>query len=150
MATVINHVGICVSDLERSRLFYQEVLGFELLREVDAPDEVTTKLADLAPPVGLKAVFLERDGFVLEVLYFAAAGANVPPRPRVMNDLGLTHISFSVDDVEVTVAKAVEHGGRVLENTQIDIGFGNSIMICDPDGQRLELFPMAYRTFLPD
>ena len=58
-----------------------------------------------------------------------------------MNEIGLTHISVSVDDIDATAAKAVELGGSVLEQTNV----GAAVMIRDPDGQLLELLPMTYR-----
>ncbi len=142
---VFNHVGQCVTDLDRSRRFYEEVLGFELWREFDAPDEMTAKLLDLPQPVGLKAVYLRQGEFVLELLHYAGAGTN-PYRQRVMNDVGLTHISVSVADIDAVAAKAAEYGGTVLEQTHV----GAAVMIRDPDGQLVELLPMAYRDHLPD
>lgn len=144
MGSVFNHVGHCVADLERSRRFYVEVLGFEPWYEFVAPDATTARLLDLPEPVGLTAVYLRRDGFVLELLSFADAGTN-PPQPRVMNDVGLTHISVSVDDIDATAARAVEYGGSVLERTNI----GMAVMIRDPEGQLIELLPMSFRDNLP-
>jgi lactoylglutathione lyase len=145
MDPVINHIGLCVTDVTRTRRFYEEVLGFEYWRDLEPPDEMTSKLIDLPPPIGVKAVYLRRGDFVLELMYFAEAGAHAPARPRVMNEIGLTHLSVSVDDIDATAAKAVECGGSVLEQTNVG---GLAVMIRDPDGQLLELLPMAYRDSL--
>jgi predicted lactoylglutathione lyase len=56
-----------------------------------------------------------------------------------MNDPGLTHLSLSCD-LERVVARVGELGGEVLADT--DIGFG--VFVRDPDGQLLELLPLAY------
>ena len=146
MGSVFNHVGHCVTDVERSRRFYEEVLGFEFWREYDAPDDMTAQLLDLPAPVGLTAVYLRQGEFVLELLGYRDIETMPPPRPRVMNEIGLTHISVSVDDIDATAAKAVEYGGSVLEQTNV----GAAVMIRDPDGQLLELLPMGYRASLPD
>jgi predicted enzyme related to lactoylglutathione lyase len=82
---------------------------------------------------------------VLELLSYADAGTN-PYRERVMNDIGLTHISVSVDNIEATAAKVTEYGGTVLHDTNV----GAAVMIRDPDGQLIELLTMAYRDNLPD
>ena len=90
-------------------------------------------------PVGLTAVYLEREGFVLELLHFERDG-NDAARSRSFTEPGLTHLSFTVADVAATCARVAELGGEVLADT--DMG-GRAIMIRDPDGQLLELMPEA-------
>jgi predicted enzyme related to lactoylglutathione lyase len=107
---------------------------------------MVSKLVDLPEPVGVQAVYLRRGGFVLELMEYTAAGSVAPARPRVMNEIGLTHLSVAVDDIDATAARAVEHGGSVLPQTHI----GAAVMIRDPDGQLLELLPTGYRASLPD
>jgi catechol 2,3-dioxygenase-like lactoylglutathione lyase family enzyme len=139
--TTFNHIGHCVTDLDRSRRFYEEALGFTHQRDLQVPDGPASQLLRVPAPVGMTAVYLERDGFVLELLHFAREG-NDPQRERSFTEPGLTHLSFSVDDIPATCALVVEHGGQVLEDT--DMG-GRAIMVTDPDGQLLELLPMSYR-----
>ena len=138
---VVNHVGLCVTDLERSRRFYEAVLGFTHQRDLPVPDVAASRLLQVPEPVGCTAVYLERDGFVLELLHFDREG-NAPRRERSFTEPGLTHISFSVDDVDATCALVEQHGGTVLHDT--DMG-GLAINVRDPDGQILELLPMSYR-----
>jgi catechol 2,3-dioxygenase-like lactoylglutathione lyase family enzyme len=140
-----NHTGQVVTDLERSKRFYQDVLGFEFWYEINPPDEATAKLSSLEPPLGVTASYLCRDGFVLEFLHYSEPGATAPYRPRTMNEPGLTHLSISVDDIRATAEKAVEYGGEILEDTDL----GMAIFIRDPDGQLLELLPATYRENLP-
>ena len=140
--SAFNHIGLCVTDLARSRRFYEELLGFTFRNDLTAPDGPTAKLLRIAPPVGLSAVYLERDGFVLELIHFAREG-NAPRRDRDFTEPGLTHLSVSVDDIAATCACVAELGGEVLADT--DLG-GMAVMIRDPDGQLIELLPMSYRT----
>ena len=142
---VFNHVGQCVTDLARSRRFYEDVFGFELWREITPADRPSDQLLRLTPPIGLTACYLRRDGLVLELLHFAGVGARPgPPRARAMNEPGLTHVSVSVDDIDETCRAVAAHGGEVLDDT--NIGFG--MFVRDPDGQLIELLPMAYRDSL--
>ncbi len=136
MATV-NHVGLCVTDLERSRAFYEGALGFRPRSDLPVPDGPAGTLLRVAPPVGLRAVYLERDGWVLELLQFDRPG-NEPRRDRSFTEPGLTHLSFSVRDLPYTVDRVRQLGGEVLEDTEIP---GMAVMVRDPDGQLLELLP---------
>jgi catechol 2,3-dioxygenase-like lactoylglutathione lyase family enzyme len=127
-------VGQCVTDLERSKRFYTEVFGFEVARELHPPDQGSAELLRLPPPLGMTACYLKRDDFVLELLHFADAGL-VPGDERVVNQLGLTHISLSVDSMDDALAAVEAHGGEVLADTNI----GVAVFVKDPDGQLIEL-----------
>ncbi len=136
---VFNHVGQCVTDLERSRRFYVELLGFEPWRQINPPDELTATLLGLAGPLGMTACYLRRDGLVLELLHFAERDAERPAARRAMDEPGLTHISLSCDVPDVC-RRIVDYGGEVLSHTDI----GNAVFVSDPDGQLVELLPLAY------
>src|SRR3954452_3250 len=135
-----NHTGQVVTDLERSKRFYQEVFGFKFWYEIQPPDEATAKLSCLKPPLGMTASYLTLDGFVLELMHFSAEGAGAPYRPRTMNEPGLTHLSISVDDIKATAARVVEYGGQVVEESDV----GVALFIRDPDGQLVERLSATY------
>jgi catechol 2,3-dioxygenase-like lactoylglutathione lyase family enzyme len=142
--SVVNHVGLAVTDIERSRRFYEELLGFTFKNELDVPDVAATKMFVLDAPVGMRAAYLERDGWVLELLTFAPS-VQSPRRDRSIAEPGLTHISLSVDDVDATCRRVVELGGEVLGDRSFP---GMVMLIRDPDGQLIELLPMSYRESL--
>jgi catechol 2,3-dioxygenase-like lactoylglutathione lyase family enzyme len=137
--SVVNHVGTCVTDLDRSMRFYEGVFGFRETRRLVVPDAPAATLLRVKPPVGLTAVYLELGNTVLELLHFDRAD-NEPRRDRSFTEPGLTHLSFTVDDVAASCALVRELGGEVLEDT--DVG-GFAILVRDPDGQLLELLPSA-------
>jgi lactoylglutathione lyase len=141
---VFNHVGLCVTDLERARRFYENVLSFRYWWELDAPEEGTSVLLQLPQPVGLHAMYLLRDGLVLELLHYRSADVK-PWQLRIMAEPGLTHLSFSVDDVAEAVRRVVPNGGQVIEETDIKA----AVMIRDPDGQLIELTSADWRNALP-
>ena len=142
--SAFNHVGQCVTDLDRSKRVYCELLGFVVEREISPPDESSAQLMSLAPPLAMTAAYLVRDGLVLELLHFAAAGQTQPFRERTMNEPGLTHLSLSVDDIDDVCARVPEYGGEVITASNI----GAAVFVRDPDGQLLELLPMVYRRHL--
>lgn len=136
--TVVNHVGLCVTDVERSRRFYEEALGFTFQRDLRPPDSATAPLLQLEEPVGLTAAYLTLGDFTLELLHYERPAGARPA--RVMDEPGLTHLSFTVDDVPATLAGVRAHGGDVVESSDI----GLAVMIRDPDGQLLELLPARH------
>jgi catechol 2,3-dioxygenase-like lactoylglutathione lyase family enzyme len=136
--SVVNHVGLCVTDLDRSRHFYEDALGFTHRNDLPVPDGPASRLLQVPAPVGLTAVYLTLGEFVLELLHFAREG-NDPARARSFTEPGLTHLSFSVPDVAATCARVRDLGGEVLADT--DMG-GHAILVRDPDGQLLELMPL--------
>jgi catechol 2,3-dioxygenase-like lactoylglutathione lyase family enzyme len=131
--SVVNHIGLCVHDIDRSRRFYEDLLGFEYEREMAPPDDITGRLLQLAPPLGLRAVYLRKDGLVLELL--AYAGRRLPRRERSMDEPGLTHISIGAQDHRALLDRVEALGGTVV--TASDIGV--AVFIRDPDGQLIEL-----------
>jgi lactoylglutathione lyase len=136
--SVVNHVGLCVTDLDRSRRFYEEALGFAHRNDLPVHDAAASRLLQVPAPVGLTAVYLTLGDFVLELLHFAREG-NAPARERSFTEPGLTHLSFSVPDVAASCALVRDLGGEVLEDTDVD---GRAILVRDPDGQILELMPL--------
>jgi catechol 2,3-dioxygenase-like lactoylglutathione lyase family enzyme len=144
LRVAFNHVGLCVTDLERSRQFYENVLEFQYWWELDAPDEGTSVLLQIPEPVDLHAVYLVRDGLVLELLHYRSAGVRAL-RERVMNEPGLTHLSLAVDDIPGALRRVPANGGTVVEETDIKA----AIMIRDPDGQLIELTTADWANSLP-
>ena len=73
----------------------------------------------------------------IELLHFGeppATGAASTAR----NQIGFTHLSFFVDDVDATAARLAQLGGRVLDETRARLGY-EVVFVADPDGARVEL-----------
>jgi len=144
MSSIVNHVGLAVNDLDASRRFYEEVLGFTFRNEITVPDAAVSHMFALQEPIGMRAAYLVCDGWVLELMAFEDGGV-AEPRDRAFNERGLTHLSICVDDIEDTESKAAAYGGEVLADRSYK---GIVSVIRDPDGQLIELLPMTYRDTL--
>src|SRR5262245_24785298 len=142
--TVFNHVGLCVADRGRSRRFYEGLLGFQFWWELEVPDDGAEQLLQLAKPLGVHATYLVRDGFVLELIDFTEREVRAG-QERVMDQVGLTHISFSVSDLGGVLEQVEGFGGAVVDETVS----AQSAMIRDPDGQLLELLSDGWLSVLP-
>jgi lactoylglutathione lyase len=64
-----------------------------------------------------------------------------------MNELGLTHLSLRVDDVEATATTVEALGGTVVRTTRTSIPLGHTtlefVYCTDPDGVRIELMDLG-------
>lgn len=145
-APSVNHVGICVRDLERARRFYVEALGFRPWWELDVPDESAARLLQLSPPLGTHAVYLANGRFVLELVHYRDHPVVAAAGDRAMDATGLTHLSLAVDDVDAAAAKVEALGGQVLHATAMG---GAAVMVRDPDGQLLELTTRRFPAMRP-
>jgi glyoxylase I family protein len=98
MINKVHHIAIICSDYQKSKKFYTEVLGLEVIREVYRESRQSFKLD------------LELNGtYVVELFSFP----NPPQRVSRPEALGLRHLAFEVDDLE----KVIEH----LEKFQIEV-----------------------------
>jgi catechol 2,3-dioxygenase-like lactoylglutathione lyase family enzyme len=114
--TGINHVVLHVTDLERSKRFYLDVLGFE--------DRAIT-----GGPPSMKASFLRCGGQGLD-LFEVAGDAH---GGEEMNHMAL---NVAAEDLDQLVACLSEAGVDASHRTP-----RNSVFISDPDGHRLEMLP---------
>jgi catechol 2,3-dioxygenase-like lactoylglutathione lyase family enzyme len=141
--TALFHVGITVSDLERSVRFYTLGLGFEeVVRQTgDAPYLALTGY----PGVEIAAAFvrLPGDGLVLELQEYRRVDAG-PPREPGTAPVGSSHVSLRVGDLESALGRAERFGGRrVTDPVAVDRGINNgarAVYLRDPDGYTIELF----------
>ena len=136
----LSHIGICVSELERSVRFYRDILGFQELSRLQLKGPEPERMLNIAGGE-LQAVYLEREGTRLELLFYPAAGHQGTATPRPMNALGFTHLSLRVADLDAVLAAIEQGGGKSLAETRIDNKAWGSkaIFVTDPDGLRIEL-----------
>ena len=136
----VSHIGICVSDWKRSLRFYSDLLGFRYVREIELTGEPAATLLQL-DGVAFRAIYIEREGLRIELLHYDEPPAHSGPTPRPMNQLGFTHLSLRVDDLDASLERFAAAGVEVLEQTRIGIPEANTnaVFIADPDGTLIEL-----------
>jgi catechol 2,3-dioxygenase-like lactoylglutathione lyase family enzyme len=135
-----SHVGLCVSDLERSMRFYCDGLGFERSDGYDLDSSVVAGLdaaLEVPGPAVLRSQMIVLDGLRLELLHYTSPAVEGRPSSH-RNQLGLTHLSFWVDDLEATADRLVECGGTLMADTRQSPGV-ELVFLADPDGTRVEL-----------
>ena len=120
-----HHIAIICSDYSRSKHFYTQVLGLDIVSEVYREQRNSYKL-DLKLP----------DGLQIELFSFT----NPPARLSYPEACGLRHLAFEVPDVENAIEELKGHGVEV-EQVRIDEYTGKRFtFFADPDGLPLELY----------
>ncbi len=123
---ITGHVGLNVSSLERSRDFYTDILGFDVMGQSNAD--------------GRRYAFLGKDSNLVLTLWQQSDGRFEKGRP------GLHHLSFQAADIE-----AVREAERKLRARGTHFHYdgvvphaegaqSGGIYFEDPDGIRLEIF----------
>ena len=121
----LHHIAIICSDYERSKKFYTDVLGFEVLNEVYRKERDSYKL-DLA----LNGQYL------IELFSFP----NTPPRPTQPEACGLRHIAFAVADIESCIRELAEHGVIAEPIRTDEYTHKKFTYFRDPDDLPIELY----------
>ena len=121
----VHHIAIICTDYQKSKRFYTEILGFEILNEVYREQRESYMLE------------LALNGqYVIELFSFP----NPPKRPSRPEAAGLRHLAFEVDDVAETKKELEAHQIKV-EDIRIDEYTGKRFTFFeDPDHLPLEIY----------
>lgn len=139
-----SHLGICVTNVDRSIRFYTEVLGFVEVSRTAVGAEVGPLIEVESSELRLRSHFLERDSMRIELMEFDEPKPIGTGARGAFNTLGLTHLAIRVSDVASVLPGVRRHGGTLLEQTRVgraDMGV-ELIYVLDPDGVRIELIQL--------
>lgn len=133
--TGLHHVRLTVSDLARSRAFYEEVLGFEVAAQ--SPGDPSDPAVRRDPAQLYGGVIYQTNGILFGLRPVASAGDTFDSERT-----GLDHLSFAVADRGAldAAATAMEEQGITHGEVLVLDAFGIAILsFSDPDGVHLEL-----------
>ncbi len=111
-----HHVSISVSDIERARAFYGELLG---LAEIERPD------------FGFPGAWYAAGGVQLHLIETPKGAKQAEPTPNPIAG----HTAFEIDDYE-SVRNALKAKGLELLETRAEVG---QLFVHDPDRNVIEL-----------
>ena len=115
-------VRYLVSDVERSRAFYRDVLGFE-------------EGFDMLPAFAM----VRRGDLALWLAGPSSSAARPMPDGRAPEPGGWNRFVVEVDDLDAIVARLRE-AGAAFRNEIVKGPGGRQILVDDPDGNPIELF----------
>ena len=121
----IHHIAISVRNLKRTKMFYQDIFGFNEIQRFERKD------------LNGKAIFMKLGGIQIEIWKFKDC---VEPGDDITNFkiIGLRHIAFSVNNLD----KIYKNLKPRIEITKPILGAsGQMYCFCkDPDGILIELY----------
>ena len=120
----IDHVGLTVTDMDRSLRFYCEVLGLELLRRLPRGG---AGIAVAVLKVGAQEINMFSDP--------AFVAARPGDTPAVIDHFCLEVESVAIDDL----VGALRQAGVEIAKGPVQRRDGTSLFVSDPDGCRVEL-----------
>ena len=142
-ATCVTHVGVCVRDMAESLKFYRDALGMKVVGE-----KITDITEGGTQTARLDNYSLERntrhwvslsygDDLTPTLTLTSHPGEKADGKPILLDQVGISHISFGVADV-AELADELEAKGYELagsrESYTDSTGEIRSIYVRDPDG----------------
>jgi catechol 2,3-dioxygenase-like lactoylglutathione lyase family enzyme len=139
MLKAVHHTAISTSDLDRLIHFYCDLLGFEIEREFnwEKGTEIADKITGLKDSAS-KAAMLKLGDFRLELFQYSSPTPKLGDINRPVCDHGLTHLAFTVDDLDSLYEKLVS-SGMVFHCPPQDAITAKVTYGRDPDGNVVEL-----------
>ena|SRR5665647_65325 len=125
MLNRIHHTSIICSNYEKSKTFYTEILGLEIIRETFRKERQSYKLD------------LSLNGeYIIELFSFPSP----PQRPSRPEATGLRHIAFEVDDLN-KVIQQLKKWNITTEPIRLDETTNKHFtFFSDPDNLPIELY----------
>lgn len=142
----LHHIGLSVSNLERSIAFYRDLIGLTVRER----EEMTGgQLEPVTGVAGSRVRIADLDfgnGLTLELLqYLVPAGGAIHPRPT---DAGHIHVGIEIKDLDAVYRRLLDAGASVRVGPSVLKGAGpywtgaRVVNVLDPDGITVELVQM--------
>ena len=138
----IHHVGLTVSDIERSIDFYRRALCCEVTQTGVAEGEEVGRTQGLGDVRIRYAYLTAGGGSLLELLqYDRPAGTQTIAYGRA--DTGAGHVCFVVDDIDATHERLLGEKVTVLAGPLDFVSSGiRALYFLDPDGILLQIYQL--------
>jgi len=136
-----DHTGITVSDIERSLVFWRDVLGFELSHRAHQKGELAEQITGVIGAEILIAV-VKAPGHKIELLEYRAPENRKRQDQLRPCDLGAVHIALTVEDLDDLLKTIAASGWKAAGEPQtLTVGPNAGkrvIYVRDPDGTTIE------------
>jgi catechol 2,3-dioxygenase-like lactoylglutathione lyase family enzyme len=144
-SAAVDAIALTVADADRSAAFFEQVLGFERVSEVEVEGGAWESFQSVFP-LRLRVVRLRLGDEALELHEYLAPRGRPMPADTRGNDLWFQHVAIVVRDMDAAYARLREHrvahassGPQTLPAWNPSAGGIRAFYFRDPDGHILEL-----------
>ncbi len=138
--SLVNHVGLTVTDLDASVAFYTGIVGMtEQVRTTSGGDWFDTLTGNDGAVIGV--AMLQSPGVTLQLVQYERGGAGKVATGH--NRAGNVHLCINVDDVDATRASVVAAGLAATPIVALPVPGMRSFYTADPDGVPVEFLHAA-------
>lgn len=138
----VTHIGITVSDLERSTRFYCDCFGFTYVRGAHFTQPFFEKNHSLygLPPetTECKTAVLQSPGCAVQLELFRFS-SHLEPQRVPWNRNGITHFALTTADVDGLAQQLRENGAEFCMDVGVRPDGGKWVFVRDPDGNLIEV-----------
>ena len=154
--TSINHIAISVSDLEKGLKWYQEVMGFTIVRgpvELKSDDILVGRaLKNIFGPKfkKLKIVWMSSANNIgVEIFQFIQPKQLVKKKKIEYWSGGVIHVSVTERNVEDLLSQVTKNGGKQISKIwELDPKKHHKLVFCtDPFGNMIEIYSHSFEQF---
>ena len=140
----VSHIAICVADLDRSLHFYRDLLGLTVRMHT------TQQMARRPGAESAEMYQRPRESRTVANVWFddpettepflvltSHPGSPVDGQPIKLDQIGISHISFGVEDVRAYADELISRGvplAGTLDDFTDDQGVMRTFFVYDPDG----------------
>ena len=135
----IRHTGLVVQDLDREIEFYIK-LGLMVYERRTESGEYIEKLVGIDDAIIEWAKLRDPNGGMVELIEYKNGPNENLPKQGPVNQIGRTHIAYSVRDIEEACRIVRSNGGSVINTPQTSPDRKVKVVYCrDPEGILIEL-----------
>ena len=135
----IRHIGIVVSDLEKSLHFYRNLLGLKVQMDMLEQGKFIDSISNLKN-VKVRTIKMSADdGNLVELLWYKSHPRK-PGGEKEICKIGVSHVAFTVEDIDYEYKRLKEKGVKFHCPPQISPDNKAKVAFChDPEGNHREL-----------
>ena len=134
----IRHTGIVVADLEASLYFYRDLLGFQIAKQMEEAGDYIDNISSLRNVKVSTVKMTSPSGQMIELLKYHSHSAE--QKTREICEIGISHIAFTVDDLNIEYERLKGKGIRFNSPPQLSPDGYAKVTFCRaPEGTLIEL-----------